>query len=34
MAAMDHFNENPVVHLGPTSSKRPPDMSQIKETLN
>ena len=33
MAAMDHFNENPSSTLGPTNSKKPPDMSQISETM-
>jgi len=34
MAAIDHFNENPVVHTWSYKLKRPPDMSQIKETMN
>jgi len=31
MAAMDHFNENPVVHIGPTSLKRPRDKIRTME---
>jgi hypothetical protein len=33
MAAMGHFNERPVVHTWSYNSKKPLDMSQIKETL-
>lgn len=35
MAAMDHFNDNPIVNTWSYKLKKgPPDMSQIKETMN
>jgi hypothetical protein len=34
MAAMDHFNQDPVVHTGPTSSIELPDMIRTLKTMN
>jgi hypothetical protein len=34
MAAMDHFNQDPVVQRGLTNSIKPPDMIRPLETMN
>jgi hypothetical protein len=34
MAAMDHFNQDPVVQHGPTNLIEPPDMIRILKTMN
>ena len=34
MAAMDHFNQDPVVPRGLTNSIKPPDMIRTLETMN
>jgi hypothetical protein len=33
MAGIDDINRHPVIHTGPTSSSRLPDMIRTKETL-
>jgi hypothetical protein len=33
MAGIDDVNRHPVIHHGPTSSPRPPDMIQTMKTL-
>ncbi len=34
MAAMDHFNQDPVVHIWSYNSIAPPDVIRALETMN